>query len=179
MPDNTLSRDDGWKAFRIQGVLDFSLIGILSRITTLLADNKIGVFAISTYNTDYILTKKENFEDTLQVLSMGMSFQEAIELYRGIYHRFEKVEGKPWGVNGAMIELSKQVGDLSKCIMLKEEYYAYKGERPVGLEKNIGNELADIFGQLIRIADCYGIDLEEAHAAAREEEDRDLKSRGV
>ena len=110
---------------------------------------------------------------------MGMSFQEAIELYRGIYHRFEKVEGKPWGVNGAMIELSKQVGDLSKCIMLKEEYYAYKGERPVGLEKNIGNELADIFGQLIRIADCYGIDLEEVHAAAREEEDRDLKSRGV
>ena len=69
VPDNTLSRDDGWKAFRIQGVLDFSLIGILSRITTLLADNKIGVFAISTYNTDYILTKKENFEDTLRVIS--------------------------------------------------------------------------------------------------------------
>ena len=69
VPDNTLSRDDGWKAFRIQGVLDFSLIGILSRITTLLADNKIGVFAISTYNTDYILTKKENFEDALRVLS--------------------------------------------------------------------------------------------------------------
>ena len=67
--DNTLSRDDGWKAFRIQGVLDFSLIGILSRITTLLADNKIGVFAISTNNTDYILTKKENFEDALRVLS--------------------------------------------------------------------------------------------------------------
>ena len=69
VPDNTLSRDDGWKAFRIQGVLDFSLIGILSRVTTLLADNKIGVFAISTYNTDYILTKKENFEDALRVLS--------------------------------------------------------------------------------------------------------------
>lgn len=69
VPDNTLSRDDGWKAFRVQGVLDFSLIGILSRITTLLADNKIGVFAISTYNTDYILTKKENFEDALRVLS--------------------------------------------------------------------------------------------------------------
>ena len=69
VPDNTLSRDDGWKAFRIQGVLDFSLIGILSGITTLLADNKIGVFAISTYNTDYILTKKENFEDALRVLS--------------------------------------------------------------------------------------------------------------
>lgn len=49
----------------------------------------------------------------------------------------------------------------------------------MGLEKNIGNELADIFGQLIRIADCYGIDLEEAHVQARAEEDRDLESRGV
>ena len=47
------------------------------------------------------------------------------------------------------------------------------------VDKYLGIELADIFGQLIRIADCYGIDLEEAHAAAREEEDRDLKSRGV
>ena len=37
---------------------------------------------------------------------MGMTFQEAIQLYRDIYHRFEKVEGKPWGVNGAMIELT-------------------------------------------------------------------------
>lgn len=54
-----------------------------------------------------------------------------------------------------------------------------QGRKACGAGKNIGNELADIFGQLIRIADCYGIDLEEAHAAAREEEDRDLKSRGV
>ena len=95
-----------------------------------------------------------------------MSFTEG---YTTGLKRWKESRG---GVNGAMIELSKQVGDLSKCIMLKEEYYSYKGERPVGLEKNIGNELADIFGQLIRIADCYGIDLEEAHAAAREEEDR-------
>ena len=41
------------------------------------------------------------------------------------------------------------------------------------------NELADILGQLIRIADCYGIDLEEAHKAARADEDMDLKRRGV
>ena len=69
VPDNVRSRDDGWRAFRIQGVLDFSLIGILSRITTLLADNKIGVFAVSTYNTDYILTKKECFEKALKILA--------------------------------------------------------------------------------------------------------------
>lgn len=69
VPDNVIERDDNWRAFRIQGVLDFSLIGILSRISTLLAENQIGIFAISTYNTDYILTKKENYHKALQVLS--------------------------------------------------------------------------------------------------------------
>jgi hypothetical protein len=69
VPVDVIERDDGWKAFRIQGVLDFSLIGILSKISTLLADNKIGIFAISTYNTDYILTKAENYIKALKVLS--------------------------------------------------------------------------------------------------------------
>ncbi len=68
-PEHTTERDDGWKAFRIQGILDFSLIGILSKISTILADNKIGIFAVSTFNTDYILVKKENFEKALSVLS--------------------------------------------------------------------------------------------------------------
>ena len=69
VPDNVIERDDNWKAFRIQGVLDFSLIGILSQILTLLAENQIGIFAISTYNTDYILTKKDNYNKALKVLS--------------------------------------------------------------------------------------------------------------
>jgi hypothetical protein len=69
VPANVTERDDGWKAFRIQGVLDFSLIGILAKISTLLADNEIGIFAISTYNTDYILTKTENYTKALAVLS--------------------------------------------------------------------------------------------------------------
>lgn len=69
VPVNAVERDDGWKAFRIQGTLDFSLIGILSKISTILADHEIGIFAISTYNTDYILTKKENFEKAITVLS--------------------------------------------------------------------------------------------------------------
>ena len=68
VPGNTTERDDGWRAFRIVGVLDFSLIGILSKISGLLAENKIGIFAVSTYNTDYILTKEENFVSALKVL---------------------------------------------------------------------------------------------------------------
>ena len=65
----TIERDDGWKGFRIQGPLDFSLIGILSKISGILADHKIGIFTVSTYNTDYILVKEENFEHALEVLS--------------------------------------------------------------------------------------------------------------
>lgn len=68
-PENTVERDDGWRGFRIQGVLDFSLIGILSKMSTILADNKIGIYAVSTYNTDYILVKKENFDHAMEVLS--------------------------------------------------------------------------------------------------------------
>ena len=68
VPAKTAERDDGWRGFRIQGVLDFSLIGILSKLSGILADNKIGIFAVSTYNTDYILVKAENFERAMEVL---------------------------------------------------------------------------------------------------------------
>ena len=68
VPRNTTAREDGWRAFRIEGELDFSLIGILSKISSVLADNGIGIFAISTFNTDYILTKTENFERAIQAL---------------------------------------------------------------------------------------------------------------
>ena len=68
VPDNTTSRDDGWRCFRICGELDFSLIGILARISKILADNEIGIFAISTYNTDYILTKEADFDKAINAL---------------------------------------------------------------------------------------------------------------
>lgn len=69
VPENVTEQDDGWKAFRIQGVLDFSLIGILSKISSILALNEIGIFAASTFNTDYIFVKQENFEKALKTLS--------------------------------------------------------------------------------------------------------------
>lgn len=67
-PAETLEREDGWRAFRIQGTLDFSFIGILSKISSILTENKIGIFAVSTYNTDYILVKEDNFDAALMAL---------------------------------------------------------------------------------------------------------------
>ena len=68
-PANAIERDDGWNGFRIQGVLDFSLIGILSKLSGILAEQKIGIFAVSTYNTDYILIKAENYDRAMAVLA--------------------------------------------------------------------------------------------------------------
>ena len=68
-PENAAVREDGWRGFRIEETLDFSLIGILAPITAILAENKIGIFAVSTYNTDYVLVKEENYEKALAALS--------------------------------------------------------------------------------------------------------------
>lgn len=75
-PANSAERDDGWKGFRIQGVLDFSLIGILSKLSAILAENNIGIFVVSTFNTDYILVKKENFDKAMEVLAVAGYMEE-------------------------------------------------------------------------------------------------------
>ena len=68
VPENVITADAGWRAFRICGTLDFSLIGILAKISAILAKNKIGIFAVSTYNTDYVFTKSENFQKAIDAL---------------------------------------------------------------------------------------------------------------
>ena len=67
-PADAAERDDGWRGFRICGELDFSLIGILAGITRVLADARIGIFAISTFNTDYVLVKGDNLENAAAAL---------------------------------------------------------------------------------------------------------------
>ena len=51
-----------------RGELDFSLIGILARISDILARQEIGIFVVSTYNTDYVLTKGAQFDQALKAL---------------------------------------------------------------------------------------------------------------
>ena len=68
VPDNTTAREDGWRCFRIRGELAFSLTGILAGIAGILAEHHISIFAVSTYNTDYVFIKEELFEKALDVL---------------------------------------------------------------------------------------------------------------
>lgn len=69
VPDNPIAREDGWKAFRFEGTLDFSLVGILARIASVLAEGGISIFAVSTYDTDYILVRSKDYEKALTLIS--------------------------------------------------------------------------------------------------------------
>lgn len=78
VPENVLEREDGWKAFRFAGSLDFSLIGILSHVSTLLADHGISIFALSTFNTDYVLVKEACFAKAVDLLQSDGYFIQSI-----------------------------------------------------------------------------------------------------
>lgn len=62
------SAKKNWRAFRICGTLDFSLVGIISNIASALAKEHIPIFAVSTFNTDYIFVKAEYFAKAVQTL---------------------------------------------------------------------------------------------------------------
>ena len=68
-PRGALNRQDGWRCLRVTGVLDFSLVGILSRIAGCLAEAKVPIFAVSTYNTDYLLFREAFMETALSALT--------------------------------------------------------------------------------------------------------------
>lgn len=70
------------------------------------------------------------------------------------------------GVEGAVIELSKQVGELAKNVMMFEGYYLAGRDNSPKYKTSkgeIANELSDIFFMVVRIADHYQINLEKAH----------------
>ena len=68
-PIDAIDQSTGWRAFRICGTLDFSLVGILSKITGILAAEDIGIFVVSTFNTDYVLVKEQHLNRAIQSLS--------------------------------------------------------------------------------------------------------------
>ena len=61
--------ENNWRSLKVEGPLDFSLIGIMSSISTILAQEKISIFAISTYDTDYILVKDNDIANAVNALS--------------------------------------------------------------------------------------------------------------
>jgi len=68
VPHATLAREDGWRALRVAGRMDFGLTGVMAGLSTALARAGISLFAVSTFDTDYILIKADNLAPALEAL---------------------------------------------------------------------------------------------------------------
>lgn len=78
-PQNAAAAEHGWRGMRICGELDFSLTGILARLANILAQNNIPIFAVSTYNTDYIFIKSDTLAHAVDCLQQaGYCFVSSI-----------------------------------------------------------------------------------------------------
>jgi hypothetical protein len=102
--------DPDWRALKVAGPLDFSLTGILSEISTILAEEKISIFAISTFDTDYILVKSGSLKQAKTALaaaghSIGRVRKQSKKLEQGIVQ------------NGAKTLLEKQIPLLRKLFI--------------------------------------------------------------
>ena len=101
------------------------------------------------------------------------TFHDLIHMTRKVIAAFDRVERRPWTIEATTIELTKQVGDLARRIMVQEQYYLPDRDQRPDYQTSvddIGDELADILYCLIRIAEHYRIDLEVAHIRARRAE---------
>lgn len=68
VPDNATNIESNWKGFKINGILEFNMIGVIAKISNLLAEQKISIFVISTFNTDYVLLKTDYYDKAINTL---------------------------------------------------------------------------------------------------------------
>ena len=77
-PQNAIAIEAGWSVLKIEGVLDFGMVGVLAGIAGVLAEERISVFVVSTYNTDYIFVKTVDLSAAVQALTRnGYSIRDA------------------------------------------------------------------------------------------------------
>ncbi|MCI1955172.1 MAG: ACT domain-containing protein [Oscillospiraceae bacterium] len=67
-PRDCPASETGWRCIKVAGPLDFSLVGILAELSAALAEKRISIFAVSTYNTDYLLVKAGRAGDAVAAL---------------------------------------------------------------------------------------------------------------
>ena len=69
VPDE-VRREDGWRCLRVNGVINFSVVGVLASLIAPLAEAGVSVFAVSTFDTDYLLVKEVDFDRSCSVLRL-------------------------------------------------------------------------------------------------------------
>ena len=72
-----VKRDGPWACFKVKGPLDFGLTGILASLTAPLARDGIPVFALSTYDTDYLLVREDKRDAAVvSLLAAGFDLRQ-------------------------------------------------------------------------------------------------------
>ena len=95
-----------------------------------------------------------------------MEFNKLIDKTREVIKGFENIEPKKWTPEIMLTDLAKQLGEVSKQIMMLEKNYIPQREKNPKYaysKEELADELSDILFMIIRISDYYGIDLEKAH----------------
>lgn len=64
-------REPGWSCLRVEGTLEFTLVGVIAALSRLLADAGISIFTVSTYDTDYLFVKSAEADAAIRALSEG------------------------------------------------------------------------------------------------------------
>jgi hypothetical protein len=67
VPDE-IQCERGWRCLRVAGTIPFNVVGILATLVTPLAEARISVFAVSTFDTDYLLVKEHDLDQAVTAL---------------------------------------------------------------------------------------------------------------
>jgi hypothetical protein len=70
VPEDVRS-DRGWRALQVAGTLDLSLVGVLASLASALAGAEVSLFAVSTFDTDYLLVRGHDLERAIAVLHVA------------------------------------------------------------------------------------------------------------
>jgi hypothetical protein len=93
VPENVRC-ERGWRCLRVGGTLDFSLIGVVASLVGPLADASLSVFVFSTFDTDYLLVKEQDFEPAIEVLQRhGHSIAPPVRHSSATSSRAEPADG--------------------------------------------------------------------------------------
>ncbi|MGZ7041736.1 MAG: ACT domain-containing protein [Thermoanaerobaculia bacterium] len=65
---NDVRSERGWRCLKIEGPIPFATIGVAAAVTKALADAKVSVFFVSTYDTDYVLVRSESLDAAVSAL---------------------------------------------------------------------------------------------------------------
>jgi len=105
-----------------------------------------------------------------------MSLEELKPKTKKLVERFKDIEPRRWSVEGSIMELMTEIGDLTELV-LRKEYYKENVYDDVDFQ--IRDELADIIFVVIRLADHYGVNLDQAYSEMLESVSNRLSNKGV